>query len=239
MSSQPSKYVNNFIDTAVYQVMHDHFLPSEADDAVDLWQAKYAVKQLIGLVGFLDEVTQLFKLDQQRKQTLRMTLYRKISENKRMPQGSLSSPGDDSTVVAFSGKKEPVSVNKADDHIKEQAFNSPAFVVFSTVGNRLIEQVQKMGYDELRNFTAAMQGYLKKSSLPVHIAKSIVDWRYQESLAYEENFSEKYYASVIHMFYMALCETLGPVDADAMLNDAINQANTLPEAQSYPPKRFL
>lgn len=237
MSSQPNKQqINDVIETAVYQIMNEHFPPLDAKCAVDLWKAKYAVKNLNGFVGFFDELAKLFELDQQRKQTLRMTLYRKVS----MPQSGPSAVGNDSTVVAFDKNKVPEKVNEVSDCTKKQTFNSPAFVVFSTVGDRLIAQVQRTGHREFQDFTVAMKDYLQESSLPMQIAKYIVDWCTQESLVCKEEFSEEHYANVIHIFYMALCEALGPVDADAMLNDAINQANLLPEAQSYPPKkRFL
>jgi hypothetical protein len=237
MPSQPSKYADDFIEMAVYQVVNDNFLPAEAECVIDLWRAKYAVRQLNGLVGFIDEMAQLFHLDQQRKQTLRMNLYRKISENKKTPQGQLSSSKNDSTVVAFN--KPASKVYDAGESSEEQVLDSPSFVVFYTVGDYLIKHVQKIGSYEFQDFTAALEDYLKQSSLPTQIVHYVLDWCAQERLSYEAGCDEQHYAGVIHIFYMALCEALGPVDADIILNDAINQAELLPEAQSYPPKRFL
>lgn len=46
-------------------------------------------------------------------------------------------------------------------------------------------------------------------------------------------------SSLVHELYVALCEALGPVDADQILMQAVRQAEQRPEARQVPPSRFL
>jgi hypothetical protein len=46
-------------------------------------------------------------------------------------------------------------------------------------------------------------------------------------------------STLAHEFYISLCESLGPVDADYVLMQAVHQAERLPQAHEAPPSRFL
>lgn len=46
-------------------------------------------------------------------------------------------------------------------------------------------------------------------------------------------------AQVVHLGYVALCEALGPVDADQVLARAVRAAGQMPQARSFPPARLL
>ena len=44
---------------------------------------------------------------------------------------------------------------------------------------------------------------------------------------------------LVHHYYLALCEVLGPVQADRLLSDAVRAAEQQPAAASFPPRRLL
>ena len=51
--------------------------------------------------------------------------------------------------------------------------------------------------------------------------------------------SQDEFSTLAHEFYVSLCESLGPVDADHVLMQAVRQAERLPQAREVPPGRFL
>jgi hypothetical protein len=51
--------------------------------------------------------------------------------------------------------------------------------------------------------------------------------------------SQDEFSTLAHEFYVSLCESLGPVDADQILMQAVRQAERLPESGKVPPSRFL
>jgi len=46
-------------------------------------------------------------------------------------------------------------------------------------------------------------------------------------------------AELVNAFYVALCEALGPVDADHVLTRAVREAEGLPQAREFSPRRFV
>jgi hypothetical protein len=51
--------------------------------------------------------------------------------------------------------------------------------------------------------------------------------------------SQDEFSTLAHEFYVSLCESLGPVDADHVLMRAVHEAERLPQAREAPPSRFL
>lgn len=45
--------------------------------------------------------------------------------------------------------------------------------------------------------------------------------------------------ALVHSYYLALCEVLGPMPADRLLSDAVKQVEQLPAAARYTPRRLL
>ena len=46
-------------------------------------------------------------------------------------------------------------------------------------------------------------------------------------------------AELVHVFYVALCRAIGPIEADRLLTQGIEAAARLPEARTFPPHRLL
>lgn len=46
-------------------------------------------------------------------------------------------------------------------------------------------------------------------------------------------------AELVNVFYVALCEALGPVEADHVLTRAVREAEGLPQAREFSPRRFV
>lgn len=51
--------------------------------------------------------------------------------------------------------------------------------------------------------------------------------------------TETDYRVTVHVAYVWLCQKLGPVDADRLLNAAVRAADQLPEAAIFPPRALL
>lgn len=46
-------------------------------------------------------------------------------------------------------------------------------------------------------------------------------------------------SQVVHQLYVALCEAIGPVDADQVLNRAVRAAGQIPQAQQFSPRKLI
>lgn len=46
-------------------------------------------------------------------------------------------------------------------------------------------------------------------------------------------------SQVVHQLYVALCEALGPVDADQVLNRAVRAAEQIPQARQFSPRKLI
>lgn len=46
-------------------------------------------------------------------------------------------------------------------------------------------------------------------------------------------------SQVVHQFYVAMCEALGPVDADQVLTRAVRAADQIPQARQFSPRKLI
>ena len=46
-------------------------------------------------------------------------------------------------------------------------------------------------------------------------------------------------SQLVHQFYVALCEALGPIDADQVLTRAVRAAEQIPAARQFSPRKLI
>ncbi len=110
---------------------------------------------------------------------------------------------------------------------------------FEALLNELFTKAEKQGV-ERATLMVTLKAYLKKSVLPVNTQAQFINWCLGDLPSGIERvvtMSEK--ASVIHHVYNALCEELGPVDADVLLSRAVEYVKLLPCADAVSPEQFL
>ncbi|MBL8328002.1 MAG: hypothetical protein JNJ71_04055 [Rubrivivax sp.] len=78
---------------------------------------------------------------------------------------------------------------------------------------------------------AAVSPGLRQAARDALVTPGAQAWHLQASV--------REFSALAHEFYIALCETLGPVDADHVLMQAVRHAERLPQARQAPPSQFL
>lgn len=116
---------------------------------------------------------------------------------------------------------------------------APQAVFAALVGDvrSTMQQFYGASFDELRVDLLAV---FKKAKYSADSVKCfLAAWDEPSAAAWQALDKEKTLAELVHFLYRALCETLGPVDADQVLTRAVQAAEQAPEASSFAPARLL
>lgn len=116
----------------------------------------------------------------------------------------------------------------------------PHQVVFSTLVGSLVDGVRQYHPDELADVLSDCRARLDKARIPPALRAAAREALVTPtSHAWKLDGTQDQLIAMVHEVYVALCEALGPVDADHLLMLSVRQAERLPEARSCPPNRFL
>ncbi len=116
----------------------------------------------------------------------------------------------------------------------------PHQVVFSTLIGALIEGVRQYHPQELADVLADCRSRIDQARIAPSVRAAARDALVAPtSRAWKLDGTQDQLVALVHQVYVALCEALGPVDADHLLVSAVRQAERLPEARACPPQRFL
>jgi hypothetical protein len=119
--------------------------------------------------------------------------------------------------------------------------NLPAHVrVFSSLMLAALADVRQLHSSESDDLRASAIAELDGTKLSGPIRATVREaWQNSAQASWHIDLPPKGLAELVHVLYVALCETLGPVDADQVLTRAVKQAELVPAARSFSPKQFL
>lgn len=114
-----------------------------------------------------------------------------------------------------------------------------AVVVFSALMNKVIDVLNLS--DSLK--AMALQGTVAKglpaAKLDPGFKNELKNWCRGDAQAFRVGSSEKEMASIVHGVYVWCCNSLGPVAADNLFARAIREAEAVPQAAQFSPRRLL
>ncbi len=117
---------------------------------------------------------------------------------------------------------------------------TPAQMVFATLVSGLFAGVRQLHAPAMDDLLLDCRTRIEKTRLPSGLRQSARDALVTAELhAWHLDASEEEMSTLVHQFYVSLCECLGPVDADQILMQAVRRAERLPQSASVPPSRFL
>ena len=117
----------------------------------------------------------------------------------------------------------------------------PAHVlVFGTLMQALLADIRQLHGAEMDDLRASAITTLDGARLSAQVRAAVREsWQRGTEASWHIDLNPKGLSELVHVLYVALCETLGPVDADQVLTRAVKQAELVPAARSYSPKQFL
>lgn len=222
-----SNDTSSVAENRVWKVLHQLLAADQADQGMLIWRQRYRDARLTGLVSFVTELTRLFKLEPQRRKDLVTELFRELS----------GVHGGDSAVAARS-KPDPVTQTprESSDH---DASDHDARVVFRSVGQALFEGIDPLNAAAAEEFRRTVLRQLQALGLDADLQHALLAWFAGKPVPEPGSLMTSQLAPIIHAIYVALCEALGPVQADALLDQAVGRARQLHEARHFSPHRLL
>jgi hypothetical protein len=116
----------------------------------------------------------------------------------------------------------------------------PEVVVFGTLWREVLAEVQTFhpaAFDDLRQGTlSGLSGARLNASIRQQVQEA---WQQPAEQSWLLNTSETELAELVNLLYVALCEALGPVEADQVLTRAVKAASLLPQARQFSPRRLI
>ncbi len=121
------------------------------------------------------------------------------------------------------------------------AASSPSQAIFGALVSALMTGVRQFHPDAMGDLLIDCRARLDHARLSPGLRQAARDALVTAggAQAWYLEASEGDLSTLVHEFYVALCESLGPVDADHVLMQAVRHAEQLPQAREFSPSRFL
>ena len=117
---------------------------------------------------------------------------------------------------------------------------APEILVHAALMKHLIDDLQHFHGDQLAPVRQDLLIALDKTRLPASLKDQVrIAWTAPLTQSWRIEAMPGELAELVHLLYIALCENLGPVDADRVITAAVQHADRLPEARRYSPRKFL
>lgn len=121
-----------------------------------------------------------------------------------------------------------------------QVPKAPEVEVFAALMHDLVERLQSHHAADFGPVRSDVLLELERSRLPTGLRQQIREaWAEPEFKAWKVDAQAKELSELVHQVYVAVCENLGPVNADRIMTAAVQTADRLPQARQFSPKKFM
>jgi hypothetical protein len=114
----------------------------------------------------------------------------------------------------------------------------PAVIVFDAVVNAIHKAVDLADPAKAEVMCAAMAKGLGAANLGPPFKAELQAWCQDRIAKFTNGGSDKDLATVVHALYVWCCNALGPTATDKLFANAMREAERLPEAAQFPPRRL-
>ena len=217
------------------QLMRAMWMLEERDQSADKMT-------FIGFVGITAELLGI-------NNNIITTLFPKLNRNLDLPNQELPDdpmPG----MLKFRGIKENIKTAANEDYVAPppkqidstpgKTQGTPEMTVFVALISKITSEA---GYPEAESyslFNEVFKEEVANARLYEDNRVQIISWVDTLSIkSFKRNIVAEELSVMVHCLYIALCEALGPVQTDEILNQAINYSSKIPAAKIFSPKKFL
>lgn len=218
-----------------------------------LWQMQENVwgEAVTDIIRYTDQVAERALIDGAARKRLYEALYKALRADERdlppdpWPAMQQARPGRTATTVVPLPTRQPV-------HIPAPSIPAPAppppppeppppdhqavFAALITTALLEVQQFHPGAQEELRQ---DMLREMAQARLSGPVRQAVRDALSQPECPWRVNASPAELSELTHAFYIALCHSLGPVEADDVLTQAVGAAERLPAARRFPPGQLL
>lgn len=205
------------------QVVSGLLSASQVERLLGLWRDCQASQAHCSVPGFVDKVAGELQLDATVAGQLRLKLFAEVLARRPAVQR------------ARVGASAPAPMSDTPTRAQQDA----AGEVFGMVIAALDGLVNNRHPDQWMPLCSALVRQLRREPVAgFDVGPLLRGERGAAELALSVH-GEVHRQALVHGYYLALCEVLGPVPADRLLSEAVRQAEQSPAAAHYAPRRLL
>ncbi|MDP3858609.1 MAG: hypothetical protein Q8Q73_12695 [Stagnimonas sp.] len=217
--------------------------------AVELWEREFAASKPDALVELVGRIGDAISEDPRARHQARVALYKALIERGLDPAATMRATA---TAIAASkatllpakpASPAPAPVAAAFNPLATGSFgrapSRPAYVVFERFCETLLHGVQSESPSAGQLLAISLRAQAGRAKAFKSRLNALADWAAGGSLESYREAADSELSEAAHCLYIALCEALGPVSADAKLALAVQTTQKLPEAAAFPPRKLL
>jgi hypothetical protein len=230
---------------AAYAVLSPLLEENALIDALRLQHQSMRGDSVSDIIGYIDQVAARHHIDAASRKKLYEAYYKAL----KRPEGEL--PMDpwplmqiDTAPVAppvvSAAALEPVSAAMQAAAPALIAAASPDRAVCAELLRTALAEVQRFHASALSDLHHGVLEQLDQGGLSQAVRKQVREaWAQPRQAAWVIEGSPQELSLVVHQFYVAMCEALGPVDADQVLTRAVRAADQMPQARQFSPRKLI
>ncbi len=189
----------------------------QVGQAKRLWMSKYSEKPSFALNHFVGECCKLFEMVERRKDIIQIALRELV-------------------IQQHGGQPSATKAGAAGEASAQGGAGDNALAVFQLVLGLL---TRFAGDDAARGMRRYVIGNLERVELNARARNELQLWLAGNQPSLDSAIPVSSMQLMINLAYVSLCEYCGPVKADAILHDAIQEASLRPEAKAFDPLKLL
>ncbi|ASP37373.1 hypothetical protein CHH28_01155 [Bacterioplanes sanyensis] len=176
-----------------------------------LWQQQFAQRAQFELNEFFSQCSHYPAIKQHRSQLYRRLIGLLMAEDEQLKDDPWP------TMQRYQRQQQDTLAQGADDY--SQPLNDMMSTLLSHLRSDTIARIQ--------DYIVA-QG--ARTGLPAALIQSLVHCIEQQQPMALQSYDEQQLRALLNLFYIGLCESLGPVKADQLLSEAIQRGGPLAQA---------
>ncbi len=206
----------------------------------------HARQSNFGVIVIINALADYFAWSRQMKHDVRVSLYRNMLPGASLDPDPLDAlnaykktrtPGEKTAFIGDAGHSLVDAQAAINDDIGSQ---KPELVVFC----QLIYSLRKIMSANFAAQFAIFEEVVKEEVEVLNIGPHLRSWVYQvlfhsKGGVLNIKLAGPEMSSVVHAFYNAVAEAVGPMEADKVLTSAVTQTEKTPAALHFSPKNFL
>ncbi len=234
------------LKTAVYQAIRLIRTEEQAKEDYLVWLGLFGKENRFSLVRFVQSYSERHHLTPEEKMLLRDSLRSNLFTINQNSDDTATPETIENTIPLPKVNKELIEPTiPRNDSIEQSptkktlSLKESNMATFEMLLNELFDRVGKNGIERLM-LIETLKYFLKGSVLPINTQAQFINWCVGKSPSGIERvvtMEEK--SAVIHNVYNAICEELGPVEADMILSQSVEHVKSLPCAETVSPEVFL
>ncbi len=237
----------SIIRKAAWQTLSPWLSEKDRDEAIRVLQSQYLRTDTTTQISFISTVSERFNIPESSRKQLYYDYYNHLNNPGELPEEDplvrLQIPSTPAPVLVVPSP--PASVTKNSETPSKKATTKPKpqpvkieprIVVFSYLMQRLLHHYPG---DTLPLFNEVIQK-APSQGLTISALRQLSSWMDSpQKYLWKESLDDASLSIIVHLFYIALCNQLGPTETDRLVHRMIADTDDLPEAREFSPRQLL